>query len=288
MSAEKEIQQGDKDSHTSPAFEATLHEFRKSLPLRLMLQQLLKFLGNTHGHICLDIGVTNGVVSHHLRKKGGNWTSVAVDSVSEASLKSVLEEGNVHRLTEEGKFPFKDKSHDIIVVVNMLGSVDSDMDFVEDCHRILKNDGRLILCTKHRKTMSFINLLRSLLGLVPDMLSDSRKTGYTEAELFNILKNGFDVYSVRSYSRFFVQFVDAIVTALVKKKVNDLASPSRQRVYNLAAPFYWLAHQLDMLLFLSKGHCLVAEAKRRGWKDRNPPVLIDGRSITEAVLSPMK
>ena len=37
------------------------------------------------------------------------------------------------------------------------------------------------------------------------------RPGYTESALFNILKDGFDVHHVRSYSRFFVEFVDAWV-----------------------------------------------------------------------------
>ncbi|OVE74527.1 hypothetical protein BVX94_00065, partial [bacterium B17] len=122
---------------------------------------------------------------------------------------------------------------------------------------------------------------------VPEV-GHSKKVGYTEAELFGILKNGFDVYSVKSFSRFFVQLVDAIVSALVNKHDPSVEPGKKVKVYSIAAPFYWLAQQLDMLLFFSKGHRLVAEAKRRGWKDRNAPILNDGRTITEAVLSPIK
>jgi hypothetical protein len=53
-------------------------------------------------------------------------------------------------------------------------------------------------------------------------------------------------------------------------------------------PLFGLAYQLDFLLFFSRGNYLIANAKRRAWLPRKTPVLSDGRSITEAVLSKIK
>ena len=57
------------------------------------------------------------------------------------------------------------------------------------------------------------------------------------------------------------------------------------RMYSVAGIFYVLAAQLDMLLFFTRGHYLIAHAKRRAWRPRKTPVQSDGRTITEAVLS---
>ena len=56
------------------------------------------------------------------------------------------------------------------------------------------------------------------------------------------------------------------------------------RFYSMLYPFFWLAAQLDKLLFFTKGYCLIGRARRRQWRPRRTPVLADGRSIAEAAL----
>jgi hypothetical protein len=48
---------------------------------------------------------------------------------------------------------------------------------------------------------------------------------------------------------------------------------------------YWVALQLDYLGLLARGHVLLAHCRRRQWKLRTAPILSDGRTIHEAVLS---
>ena len=48
--------------------------------------------------------------------------------------------------------------------------------------------------------------------------------------------------------------------------------------------FYWLAHQLDGLLFFTKGYQAVAYGRRKGWREREPPETRHGLSIGSAVL----
>ena len=58
-----------------------------------------------------------------------------------------------------------------------------------------------------------------------------------------------------------------------------------RRVLSIGGFFYKIAEQFDMLLLFNRGHRLVAVGKRRGWRPRDAPILVDGRSISEAVLS---
>ncbi len=261
-----------------------IFQFRHSVPLRMRLHETIKVAGATTDLTCLEIGSPNGALSAFLRKQGGRWHSVVLTEDAEASVRAAVEE-NVHRLVDR-TMPFKRKSFDLVVIFDGLEGFHADEAFIEECHRILKPDGRLVVNVHHDKPVSVVRGLRSMLHAVresPGLVY----AGYTESQLFSILKHGFDVHSMRSYSRFFVELIHCIVTFILDGIPRDLPEAGRsiRRVYLVASPFYWLASQLDLLLFFTRGHALVASAKRRAWRPRNAPVLVDGRSITEAVLS---
>jgi SAM-dependent methyltransferase len=174
----------------------------------------------------------------------------------------------------------------VVVVFNGMEGFPADDAFIEECHRILKPDGRLIVNVHHEKPFSLMRPLRSLLNTIREKRG-LVCAGYSESQLFSILKHGFDVHHMRSYSRFFVEFVDRLVPVALEGMPIASSESARaiRRIYRVASPFYWMAAQLDLLLFFTRGHCLVATAKRRAWRPRNAPILVDGRSISEAVLS---
>lgn len=264
--------------------ETWFYLFRCSVPLRVRLHETLRAIGDTGELTCLDVGAPNGAISYYLRKHGGRWHSAAMSDDAERSLRAMVDE-NVHRL--QGRtLPFKKKVFDVVVIFGGLEGFESDEVFIEECHRILKPDGRLVVNVSHQKPVSLVRPLRALLNVIRET-PVLRRTGYTESQLFAILKHGFDVHNVRSYSRALVEFVDTVVlffTAGVPPGEPGSAARMR-RVLMFAGPFYWLASQLDLLLFFTRGYYLVASAKRRAWRPRNAPVLVDGRSISEVVLS---
>ncbi len=252
------------------------HIFLKSVPLQVTLQEILKAVGDLQGRSCLAIGSENAMMSYQLRRGGGNWQELVFDDAMAEVIHELV--GEEIRVFGGTSLPFGDKSFDVVVILDGLSSQTSDAEFIEMCHKVLKPDGRLIVCVPRQKKMTFIGPLRTLLGLTPG--------GYSESHLFGILKSGFDVMSMRSYSRFFVEFVDAWVRGLALRR-RDRAPVGQRRVYSVAYAFYWLAYQLDLLIFMSRGHRLIACAKRRAWRSRDAPILVDGRSISEAVLSPL-
>jgi SAM-dependent methyltransferase len=259
--------------------------FRKCLPYHLRLQESLRFLeGGTEGRVCLDVGAGNAVVSYHLRKLGGEWHTVPGPDQSKAAVKTVV--GKNVKEAAGGALPFGDKTFDVVVVFDALQRVASPEEFIAECHRVMKPDGRLIIHSEHAKAWSLVRPIRSLLRVTYERRGLSR-SGYTESDLFALLKHGFDVHQVRSYSRFWVEVVDAASQAMLARR--DPTSPeyadSVRGVYSIVGPLYRLAYQLDLLLFFTRGHSLVAIAKRRAWRPRNAPVLVDGRSISEVVLS---
>ncbi len=259
-----------------------LHLFKRSVPLQVALQEVVRATGGTDGLSCLDIGADNGMFSYQLRKQGGTWQTLARRRDCFEAMKPVLRE-NVHHY-QPPKFPFENKAFDIVVVAGSLERADSDEAFIEECHRVLKPDGRLVVSVTHLKPLSIVTWLRMLAG-PPAESSGLVRRGYGESELFRILKNGFDVMHVRSYQRFFVELVDILTRRLVGQRDSTVAGRSIRRLYSAMYPFYRLAYQFDMLLLFTRGFRLIATAKRRVWLPRSTPVLVDGRSISEAVLS---
>lgn len=270
--------------NVAPEVALQWHVFRKSLPLQVALQETLRALGATNQRTCLEIGAINGVFSYQLRRHGGSWKSVAFTPQTARQVGAVLEEEVP--VTENGRLPFEDRAFDDLVVSDALERVAADEPFIEECHRVLKPEGKLIISVRHRKQYSLIKPLQGLFGLTPERLGLAH-AGYSETDLFLILKNGFDVMNMRSYCRLFVTIVDTFVQRAVLR--HGPVAPGRtagmRRTYSIAGLFYRLAYQLDMLLFASRGFVLIALAKRRSWRPRNAPVLTDGRSLTEAVLT---
>ena len=260
------------------------HIFKSSLPMRMRLQEILNSLGNTKFYTCLDIGSDNAMVTYHLRKHGGTWHSLVMNKNEGSAIREVVKD-NV-RVFKGMPLPFGDKTFDVVVVLNELERVESDEAFIEECHRILKPDGKIIVTVERKKVITIIPSFRRLLGLSHEK-REMYRPGYTESQLFSILKHGFDVYNLRTYCRFSVVFTESLARFFVKlfSRNEDEFNEKVRRVYSVARVFYAFAAQLDMLLFLTKGYQMIAAAKRRAWRPREAPVLTDGRSITEAVLS---
>jgi hypothetical protein len=125
------------------------------------------------------------------------------------------------------------------------------------------------------------------------------RPGYTEAQLFAVLKDGFDVEQARTYSRFFTQLLDTGIRWISERQQANhdavkgtlLTEADFQRLekslklYRVIFPFFWLAAQLDRLLVFTNGFMLIARARRRPWLKRaTAPTLRNGRSLAEAAL----
>ncbi len=258
--------------------------FLNRLTIQVGLHEVLREIGSCENCNCVDIGADNAMVSYYLRRRGGKWSTV-VSNAGELDLVRSVVGDNVTEITDSG-LPFAKKSFDVVVVWNYLEKTISDEAFIEECHSILKNDGRLVLVVPNIKQMSVINTVRQVMGLTYQRRGWVRD-GYTDARLFSILKHGFDVLQLRTYSKFFLELTDAIVQSISLRKYPDgkvTDEAGYRRLYAAAGPLYKISYQLDLLMFLSKGFYWIATAKRRTWRTRNAPVLVDGRSISEAVL----
>lgn len=233
-------------------------------------KRIANLLGPAEGLHCLDIGGADGGLGWFLRQGGGTWNSLEFEESAQQALASLIREPVA--LTEDGRFPFENETFDAVVLADRLESVSDDLGLVRECHRVLKPAGRLVLHAARAK--------RGLLGRpVRGTAGAETQRGYTESDLFEVLKDGFDVQDVQCYGRFFSELADRIGWSVVEKSDN----PARS--IRLAALPVWLLSQGDLLLFFTRGHRLAVRAKRRLWIPRHRPVLRDGRSIAEATLA---
>ncbi len=257
--------------------------FARSIPHQVRMQEIVKALGDIEGLSCLEIGSDNAMMSHQLHRRGGDWETVVYDDEEAARMGRILGR-DVRTFSADQPLPFDAKSFDIVVIVDGLERQESDIDFVQKCHAVMKPDSRMIACVNREKTVSPLNPLRRMLGVVQERQGHVY-TGYTEGHLFQALKHGFDVMQMRSFSRFFVELVHVFIRVAEKKAIEAGGPAKPMRAYAIGHVFYWLAYQVDLLMFFTRGHRLIASAKRRHWRSRNTPILVDGRSISEAVLS---
>lgn len=266
-------------------YDAQLRIFRKSLPEQIRLREISRLLGDTDKLDCLDAGPGNAVASKTLRRRGGTWSTTTITERARSQVLDAVGERVV--LLDGPILPFDDKSFDVIVISDLLERMPDDNEFISECHRVLRPGGNLVLNTPHNKHLSILPGIASIAGLSPEQRGCVRQ-GYTEQEIFQLLKHGFDVHTIRSCLRGFIRFVDIIVQAQ-KLNIDSDDEIRLTKLYSTAFPFYFVAFQLlDMMLLFTKGHDLIVMAKRHAWRPREAPVLNDGRTISEAVLSKIR
>jgi hypothetical protein len=255
--------------------------FRRSLILQTELQEVLAAAGTLANLDCLEIGADNAMFTYQLRARGGDWTTLAVDAGAAERIGEALECA-VGNMLDPSSWPTEDGLFDLIVLPGVLETQDVDLAFIERCHCLLKNGGRMIVTLMREKRFS---LLRPLLRSRLCGNGTARKL-YTERRLYALLKCGFDVIQLRTHSRFFSTLCDWYIQVQLQKPAGDPVA-HRMLIAQRSRWLYWIAYQLDCLLFFTRGHRMVALAVRHNWKSREAPVLTDGRSIGEAVLIPI-
>lgn len=266
--------------------------FKRSVRRTRKLNKIEGLVGNTGGLQCLEISSGDGIISAHLRSLGGSWkTAVSTKSAGDSIGYSISESIT---LIDNGKLPFDDHAFGMVVIVDALKGIAADHDFIRECHRVLKSDGWVIISEERRRPISLTALLQHLFGISP-VAKGQKRNGYTDHELYNILKDGFDVPETIFYSNGLLESIATLGEAiqklitpehywLIREKAGQDELYRYQRIYSLAGiayPLPWILSKLDFL----PGHKLLVKSRRRPWRPRTQPKLIDGRSIAEATIN---
>lgn len=264
-------------------------------PLRKRLaRHMARMLGPAAGQDVLSFTADElvaAVVAQNAAAAGeAAWTAVA-ESPARAALLAGLGFRDVREATRLPALDLPDASQDAAVLGGVLEYAVRPEDIMAQIHRVLRPKTRVILHVRRRRR-SLVNLFRRWAGLA-DPARPPICGGFTPAELFDVIKDGFDVQETETFGRFFTEFTEVLAelfAGLVPETCEEAAlrPGSLKRAlwaYRLFTPLFWLAAALDTVFFFLPNHHLVIRAKRRMlWVPRVTPRLRDGRSIAEAAL----
>ena len=259
---------------------------------RKLLGRILRMLDKVSGQQVLEMS-GDDALSVAVRNAGGGggaaWSSLAA-AETHAEL---LAEGGAERihLAALPQLPFEEGAFDAVVASDMLEYVEKPAELMAELHRIMRSKTRLILHVR-RKRKTLVELFRKWSGLT-DPTRPMARPGFTPTELFDVLKDGFDVQETTGYGRFFTEFANLLAElfAGIIPSAGEAAALNERRlkraltVFTAFTPVFWLAGVLDAVCFFLPEHHMVLRAKRRMmWVPRVTPRLRDGRSIAEAAL----
>ena len=266
--------------------------FLRSPLRRKLLVRIMRLLDKVGGQEVLEAS-GDEALSAAMQSAGGGggaaWSSLAT-SETQAELLAESGIGRIH-LAQLPSLSFDEGAFDAIVASDLLEYVEKPAELMAELHRVLRSKTRLILHVR-RKRKTLVGLLRRLAGLT-DPTRPRIHPGFTPTELFDVLKDGFDVQETVGYGRFFTEFADLLAelfAGVIPESCEPAAlDPRRLRraaaVYAAFTPVFWLAEILDAAFFFLPDHHMVLRAKRRMmWVPRVTPRLRDGRSIAEAAL----
>ncbi len=271
---------------TDPAREMEL--FRRSPMRQTQLAELRTLIRSINAKKCLEITMTGGATSYYLRKHAGDWHTQVV-SPKTVDITRALVSDNVGLLSAEQRLPFEDKHLDLIVLVDILETLANPTPLLDECHRVLCPSGHIALTAPYAGRLTPLRSLRRALERRTPVSAGVRRE-FREADLFELLKTGFDVIKTRSYAHFFSELINIFLQKSVRGIPADTPDAFERRIkrHRIAHPFFRIAFQLDTLLYPLRGNQLVALARRHSWRPRNSPVLQKAESITGAVLSTVR
>jgi SAM-dependent methyltransferase len=246
--------------------------FRKSVLKQRKFHEITTLLGEADQLHCLDIGSDNGVISYLLRQRGGSWKSADLDEKAVCSIRDLV--GDEVFQIDGRRTPFGNDEFDRVVIVDFLEHIQTDGEFVDELFRIIKPGGEVIINVPHVKP-GLLRTLRLAIGQTDEKHGHVRP-GYTVDGLTALLTDKFMVTAYQTYSKFFSECIDTLITfgfSLLKKGEaasqkgllvtgDDLRRHQKTfRMYSLIYPFVWSFAQLDRLLLSSSGYMLLVKAK---------------------------
>ncbi len=247
-----------------------------ALPLRRELADVLHVLNAQRGRVRtgLDFGFTHAGVSQHLRQLGGYWVTVEPTPARRALVAAALGEEAVFSAGAGGELPFEDKQFDVVVLAHgaLPGESEEASAMIRECHRVIKAGGSIILTVEYRKRYGVASALNS------SRVVSGAGGSYNEAEIFRLMKDGFDVLGFRTSCRFWVQLVRQWAD---RRRTDGSRAPSNRWLRVL----YAFAYVLDAGLLLTRGYQMTVHARRKGWRGQRSNVLGDGTPVSDALLS---
>ncbi len=189
-----------------------------SAPKKKKLARIVRFLGDTSGKTCIDIGSDNGVISLFLRRHGGKWFSTDIDDETVRSIRNLVGE-RVFK-TDGRHLPFSDSFLDAAVIVDLLEHLEDDMLLIAELRRVLKPGGILIINVPFLRNGSVLKRIGELAGYTDEQHGHLRP-GYTPAQVKNMLKGRFRITDFSDYQGFFTELLDTFTNIIMYKSAGQ-------------------------------------------------------------------
>jgi SAM-dependent methyltransferase len=245
--------------------------YRKSLLKQKKFKEIIALLGPTEDLHCLDVGGDNGVVSYLLRQRGGKWKSADLDGRTIRAIRELVGDGVFQ--VDGRKTCFQDDEFDRVIIVDFLEHIHTDAEFTDELFRILKPGGELIMNVPYKKN-SMLRKFRQAIGETDEKHGHVRP-GYTPDSLIHLLRGRFTIVCWRTYSKFFSECIDTLLTFAYGRLNRESVNSSKGAIvtgrdfvhyrksfvfYSLLYPLFRLIASLDGFLFWTSGYMLIAKA----------------------------
>lgn len=240
-----------------------------AFPLQREVKAALHFLALRKSQVRtgLDIGFTNSWASQTFRRTGGYWMTVEMTAQRRDRVAGALGDDTVLAAGRGGELPFEDKQFDVVVVsCAMLTANPATIPaIIRECHRVIKIGGHFVFTVSRQKRYA-------------STLSPTG-AGYSEAEIFQLLRDGFDLLGFRYSCRFWVQ----MVRRWELRHHDHSATPSMGVRF-----LYALAKCLDLFLFFTKGYQMTVFCHRKGWRDRHSSLLSGAAPVADVIIGDLR
>ena len=266
--------------------------FTVSLRRKNKLKKIKSYLNNVSDLKILEVSSGDAVLSQKLMENHSNWTTVSINEESSKSLNYYLK--NKTEIINNNKIPFSDGEFDLLIIIDCLKNVLDDYEFIQECHRVINYNGWVRISERKKYPGSLVALLQHIFKTKP-ISTGAIRNGYTSDQLYRILKDGFDVPEINSYSNALLEtlavFNDLIQRSFFKIPVWIISNYNKKEdlyryrnLYNLSKltyPLMWFFSKFNFL----PNHEMILKSRRRRWSPRRQPKLVDGRSIAEATIN---
>ena len=249
----------------------------RSLKKREKLRLLEKNLEVKPSAVILDLGCAQGILSYHLRQKGGEWVSADQDFVNLKSSQALLKKNLIQ--LREGPLPFKDESLDMVVSLDYLEHLEDDQLCLEEIQRVLKKGGVLLLATPRSGRFFVLHKIRPFLGMKLEFYGHKRE-GYSRKELETKLRKAhFEPLKHWKFAGFLTEGIELMLNLIYLKlyppeepvdlrdgHIRPSTSQEFQskrkafKAYTIFYPLVWLFTRLDKIFFFQRGYGLMVWA----------------------------
>jgi SAM-dependent methyltransferase len=253
-----------------------LDMFNRSIKKRKKVNALLKFVGQASDKRCLLLtcGDNTGAMNYYFIRQGGDWFHADLQDENLASMHE-LTQGRLVLMDERG--PCYRTRFDIIIVLDVLEHIRTDVKFLDRLKSILKPDGRIIVTVPNAGAPLLANHIRNRMGMTPDKYGHVRG-GYTVAELNDTLRQaGYQVLRDGGYSRIITELIELAINYVYVNIMNKgnsehkegVIAPTSQkdlkkhglsyRLFSVLSPVLWAISQLDGLIFWGGRYATISE-----------------------------